>query len=87
MIDAKDYLDEPLPDIYSPGSEEEMILTLKQTYDCWKETPGAIDIIGLCMAELDDFEDDNDSDENEDELDEDNNYCDEDQDESDENSS
>jgi hypothetical protein len=34
-----------IPEAYSPGSVEEMILVLRYNYDAWAETPGAIDFI------------------------------------------
>lgn len=34
-----------LPEGYSHGSVEEMIVVLRYNYDAWAETPGAIDFI------------------------------------------
>lgn len=50
MLDPEKHLDKllsrlPASEMYSPGSVEEMIVSVLYNYETWFETPGAIDVI------------------------------------------
>lgn len=49
LLDPEDHLYAGRPDMYGPGSIEDMELALMYNYRAWAETPGAIEIIGAKM--------------------------------------
>lgn len=52
LIDPGSRLDER-PDCYAMGSKEEMVLVLKYSYDAWKESPGAIEVVKAIFQKKD----------------------------------
>ena len=52
LIDPGSRLDER-PDCYAMGSEEETVLVLKYSYDAWKESPGAVEVIKAIFQKKD----------------------------------